>query len=51
MKKRKIYPTTLLLFGFIAVVTLADLVNPVRAFSEMETARASLAVSTLVTAT
>ena len=36
MKKRKIYPTTLLLFGFIAVVTLADLVNPVRAFSEME---------------
>ena len=36
MKKRRIYPTTLLLFGFMAVVTLADLVNPVRAFSEME---------------
>lgn len=36
MKKRKIYPTALLLFGFVAVVTLSDLVNPVRAFSEME---------------
>ncbi len=36
MKKRRIYPTALLLFGFVAAVTLSDLVNPVRAFSEME---------------
>ena len=36
MKKRRIYPTALLLFGFIAVATIADLVNPVRTFSEME---------------
>lgn len=36
MKKRRIYPTALLLFGFVAAVTLSDLANPVRAFSEME---------------
>ena len=35
-KKRKFYPTAALLFTFIAAVTVSDLVNPVRTFSEME---------------
>ena len=51
-KKRRFYPTAAVLMGFVALMTAADVLTPVKAFSEMENRslaqKSKLSVSRLI---